>query len=179
VVGGQPWVIDLARALRQAGVDVMSWAQDEDQRHQIEGAGFELVPGETLAAAVRERSELEDVSAVLLLTDEDGYNALASAIVAGQSETPVYHLAPRPGRGASVEENTGAATLFSRTLTNDDISRRYESGSRVSAKTADGPADAGSDLLFVIDRKGVLKPVTTSDAPTPEPGDTVVCLGQS
>jgi hypothetical protein len=179
LVGGQPWVIDLARALRQAGVDVVSWSQDEDQRHQIEGAGLELAPGDALTAAVRERTELEDVSAVLLLTEEDGYNALASTVLAGQSQAPVYRLAPRHGYSAAAQDNASAAILFSRTLTYDEIARRYGSGSRVTTTAADGAIPTGSDPLFLIHHGKDLRPVTTSDAPTPAPGDTVVLLGPS
>ena len=62
-------------------------------------------------------------------------------------------------------------------LTEDDITRRYKSGSHVTAKAADGAVAAGNDLLFLIGRDGHLRPVTTSRAPTPEPGDTAVVLG--
>jgi NhaP-type Na+/H+ or K+/H+ antiporter len=178
IVGGEPWVIDLARALRHAGVDVLSWAHAADQRQQIERAGLELAPGEALTEAVRERTELEQVSAVLLLTGEDAYNALASTVVEGQSTTPVYHLAPRHGSDrVGAPDNDASATLFSSTLTHDDITQRYRAGSRVTSMAADGAIDAGSELLFLIDRGGHLRPVTASDAPTPEPGDTVVVLG--
>jgi NhaP-type Na+/H+ or K+/H+ antiporter len=179
LVGAEPWVLDLARALRQAGVDVVSWAAGEDQRHQIEGAGLELAPDEALTAAVRERTELEEVSAVLLLTGDDGFNALAANVLAGQSRTPVYRLSPRHGYSAAAQGNAGGATLFSSTLTHHDIIERYGSGSRVTTTAADGAIPTGSDLLFLIHRGKDLRPVTTSDTPTPEPGDTAVLLGPS
>jgi NhaP-type Na+/H+ and K+/H+ antiporter len=177
LVGAEPWVLDLARALRQAGVDVVSWAAGEDQRHLIAGAGLELAPDEALTAAVRERTELEEVSAVLLLTGDDGYNALAANVLAGQSRTPVYRLTPRHGYSPAAEDNAGAATLFSPTLTYDEIARRYGSGSRVTTTAADGGIPTGSDLLFLTHSGRDLRPFTTSDAPTPEPGDTAVLLG--
>jgi hypothetical protein len=178
VVGGEPWVVDLARTLRQAGVDVTAWARLEDQRHQLEGAGVELAQGEELSAALRKRSELEDVTDVLLLSEEDGYNSLAANVLASQGGTPLYRLAPRHGYSIPAREKADAATLFSSTLTHDDITRRYESGSRIASVAADGAIPAGSDLLFLIDHHGKkLRPVTTSDAPTPAPGDTVVLLG--
>jgi NhaP-type Na+/H+ or K+/H+ antiporter len=177
IVGGEPWVIDLARALREAGVDAMAWARYEDQRQQLEGAGVELAAGEDLGDALRKRSELEDVTAVLLLTAEDGYNALAANVLAGQSGPSLYRLAPRHGYSMEAREKAAAATLFSSALTHDDITKRYQCGSRVSSKPADGALPTGSDLLFLIDHEGHLRPVTTSDAPTPEPGDTAVLLG--
>jgi hypothetical protein len=176
IVGGEPWVIDLASALHGAGVDVTAYARFEDQRRQLEGAGVELAEGAELAAALRKRSELEDVTGVFLLTDEDGYNAIAANVLAGGSGTPVYRLAPRRGYSNETLEKANAATLFSSQLTHDDIAKRYESGSRISSKPADGPIADGTDLLFLIDH-GHLKPVTASDAPTPAPGDTAIVLG--
>jgi hypothetical protein len=74
-------------------------------------------------------------------------------------------------------EKAAAATLFSPPLTHDDITKRYQAGSRISARPSDGAIRAGSDLLFLIHRGQDLRPVTTSDSPTPEPGDTAVVLG--
>ena len=179
LVGADPWVLDLARALRQAGVDAVSWAAGEDLRRQIEGAGLELAPDEALTAAVRERTELEDVSAVLLLTGDDGYNALAATVLEGQSRTPVYRLTPRHGYSPAAQDNAGAATLFSPTLTHDEIARRHGSGSRVTTTAANSAIPTGSDVLFLIHSGRDLRPVTTSNIPAPEPGDTAVLLGPS
>ena len=41
LVGGVPWVIDLARAFRAAGLEVLMWAPSGDQRTQIKQADFE------------------------------------------------------------------------------------------------------------------------------------------
>jgi hypothetical protein len=177
IVGGEPWVIDLARALNQAGVDVTSWARLEDERHQLERAGIEIAPGEGLVDAMRQRSELEDVVDVMLLTGEDGYNALAALILSGIAGNRLYRLAPRHGYSMEAVETAAATTLFSPPLTHDDITSRYESGSRIGSGQANGAIPVGGDLLFLIDRGGHMRPVTTSDAPTPEPGDTVVVLG--
>ena len=67
------------------------------QRTQIKQAGLELAPGEQLASAVAQGAELEGVTAILLLTGEDHFNALAATTLAGNSDTPVYRLAPRHG----------------------------------------------------------------------------------
>ena len=95
LVGGDPWVIDLARALRTTGLDVLMWASSDSQRTQIRQAGFDLAPGEQLAAAVGQGAQIEGVTAVLLLTGEDDYNTLAATTLAGNSsDTPVYRLPP-------------------------------------------------------------------------------------
>jgi hypothetical protein len=60
----------------------------------IRQAGLELAPGELLAAATGRGARLEGITAVLLLTGEDDFNALASAMLQGSVEGRVYRLAP-------------------------------------------------------------------------------------
>jgi hypothetical protein len=71
LVGGEPWVVDLARSLRAAGLDVLMWAGPARQRDRIRDAGIELAAGELMAAATDPEARLEGVTAVLLLTDDD------------------------------------------------------------------------------------------------------------
>ena len=70
------------------------WAGLDQQREQIRRAGLELAPGELLAAATGRGARLEGITAVLLLTDEDDFNALASVLLAETVEGRVYRLAP-------------------------------------------------------------------------------------
>jgi hypothetical protein len=176
LVGGDPWVIDLARALRSADLDVVMWAGSDDQREQISQAGLELMPGELLAAATTTGAELEGITAVLLLTDEDDFNALAATVLAGNSETRVYRLAPRhPAHGVVAPFGAGD-TVFAPALTRQDVSDRYNSGARITTQPANDIPPA-TDLLFLITPQGTLHPATTSRPPTPQPGDTLVVLG--
>src|SRR5215475_8470621 len=78
LIGGDPWVIDLARALRTAGLDVLMWAPSDGQRTQITQAGLDLAPGEQLTSAVTQGTDIEGVTTVLLLTGQDDYNTLAA-----------------------------------------------------------------------------------------------------
>jgi NhaP-type Na+/H+ or K+/H+ antiporter len=179
VVGGQPWVIDVARALSQSGVGVMMAAASQHEREQITHAALELAPRGALAAALvgggEMPPELESMIAVLLLTDEDGFNGLGSIVLAAHPRLPVYRLAPHRDGYGDVGQYDHAATLFPN-LTDDDITRRYKSGSHVTARALDGALAAGHDLLFLIGRDGHLRPVTTPSAPTPERGDTAIVL---
>ncbi|WP_069464493.1 cation:proton antiporter, partial [Actinacidiphila rubida] len=45
LVGGEPWVADLARALASAGLDVLVWAGTEEERDALHRAGIALAPG--------------------------------------------------------------------------------------------------------------------------------------
>ncbi len=174
LIGGDSWVIDLARALRTAGLEILIWAPSGDQRIQIQQAGLELAPGEQLASAVGEGTELEGVTAILLLTGEDHFNALAATTLAGDSDTPVYRLAPSHG---AVAPYAAGEILFAAPLTRPAVTARYTAGARIITQSSDGGIPPGTDLLFLINPEGTLIPVTTSRRPDPQPGDTLVLLG--
>jgi NhaP-type Na+/H+ or K+/H+ antiporter len=174
LIGGDLWVIDLALALRAAGLEVLMWAPSDGQRTQIKQAALELAPGEQLASAVAEGAEIEGVTAIFLLTDEDHYNALAATILAGNADTPVYRLAA--GSGAVAPYIPGD-TLFDPTLTHPALTARHRAGARITTQPSDGGISPATDLLFRVNPEGTLIPVTVSRPPDPQPGDTLVLLG--
>ena len=181
LVGGEPWVIDLARALQSAGLPVLMWASPQAQRDQITRAGMELAPGGLLASAAGQGAELEGITTVLLLTDEDDFSALACTILAGNSETRVYRLAPRQASQDDNGARIGSDTLFTSDLTSEIVTNRYNCGARIITQPADGAIPADISLLFLIHPDGVLVPVTTSvqPQPQPQPGDTLILLASA
>lgn len=174
LVGGDPWVIDLARAFRTSGLEVLMWAASDDQRTQIEQAGLELAAGEQLASALGQDAELEGITAILLLTDDDQLNALTATTLAGDSDTPVYRLAP--SRDVLAPFAAGEI-LFAPTLTRQALTARYTAGARITTQSSDGGILPATDLLFLINPGGTLIPATISRQPHPQPGDTLVLLG--
>ena len=177
LVGGAPWVIELGRALQSAGLEVVMWAGLDQQREQIRRAGLELAPGELLAAATGRGARLEGITAVLLLTDEDDFNALASVLLAEGVEGRVYRLSPpQPSHGV-VAPYTAGEILFGNGLTRPAVTGRYQDGARIVASGADGALPAGADLLFRVRTDGQLAAVTATSTPAPQAGDTIVSLG--
>jgi NhaP-type Na+/H+ or K+/H+ antiporter len=176
LVGGQGWVVELACVLASAGLEVLMWAGLDEQREAIRRAGLELAPGELLASATARGAELEGITAVLLLTDEDDFNALAAAVLAGNVESPVYRLGARLPSHGVVAPYTGGETLFGANLTRYDMGHRYAGGARISAHRAGGGIPAGSDLLFLVRATGVLAPVTQTVTPPGQEGDTMILL---
>ena len=174
LVGGDPWVIDLARAFRTAGLEILMWTPSSGQRTQIKQAGLDLAPGEQLASAIGQNTELEDITTILLLTGEDPYNALAAVTLSGDSATPVYRLAPSPGADAPYIPGD---TLFTPALTRPALTARYADGARITTQSSDDGIPPATDLLFLINPGGTLIPVTGSHSPDPRPGDTLVLLG--
>jgi len=156
---------------------VLMWAASTDQRDRVRQAGLELMPGESLAAATGEGAELEGITAVLLLTDEDDFNALAATVLAGNPETRVYRLAPRHPTHGVVAPFSSGDTVFAPTLTRQNVTDRHQAGARITTAPATAHTPPPADILFVIDPDGRLTPATTSRPPTPQPGDTLVLLG--
>jgi NhaP-type Na+/H+ or K+/H+ antiporter len=175
LIGGDPWVIDLALALRAAGMEILMWATSDGQRAQIKQAGLDLIPGEQLAAAIDQGTELDGITAILLLTSEDDFNALAATIAAGNTDRPVYRLPPSQS-GADVSYIPGEA-LFTPALTHPALTARHTAGAHITTQASDGGIPQATDLLFRVNPNGTLIPVTFSRPPAPQPGDTLVLLG--
>ena len=103
LVGGQAWVVDLACALASAGLGMLVWAGSTRRRgDQARWPGTGARGAAGLGHCAR---SLMGITAVLLLTDEDDFNALAAACLAGSVEGPVYRARrppPRPRRGRTL-----------------------------------------------------------------------------
>ena len=179
LVGGDPWVVDLGCALRSAGVDVLLWAGQEEQRERISQAQLELAQGELLASAAGQGAELEGVTAVLLLTDEDDFNALASVLLEAGEEggTRVYRLGPPSKSHGVVAPFMGSDVLFGDDLSRTVLAARYSHGARITAQPGGHAVPDGYDLLFVLRHDGHLEPATGTTQPSPEAGETLVLLG--
>jgi NhaP-type Na+/H+ or K+/H+ antiporter len=177
LVGGDPWVVELGRVLRSAGLDVLMWAALQAQRDRIREAGLELAPGELLAAATGRGVQLEGITAVLLLTGEDDFNALASTTLQDSFDGRVYRVAaPHQSHGV-VAPYTGSEALFADALTRVAIGDRYAEGAEIVARPVDDAVPEGYDLLFVLRADGQLLAVTAHGRPAPEERDTLVLLG--
>jgi NhaP-type Na+/H+ or K+/H+ antiporter len=178
LVGDVPWTVDLGRALKSAGLDVLMWAGPQKQRDAISRAGLKLARGELLAEATGRGAELEGVTAVLLLTSEDDFNALASTTLRATPDGPVVYRvgAPRDSHGV-VAPYAEDEVLFGETLTRTAISERHHEGAGIVTRPAGGAVPDDHDLLFAIRADGRLVPVTEHERPAPEEGDTLVLLG--
>jgi NhaP-type Na+/H+ or K+/H+ antiporter len=178
LVGGAAWVVDLGRALRSAGLDVLMWAGLPRERERITAAGLPLAPGRLLADAGGEGAELEGITVVLLLTDEDDFNALASMTLQGAvdaPDTPVHRVAAPSGAHGVVAPYTGRPALFGGGLSRPELARRYEAGARI-VTAVPGGIPAGHELLFLVRADGRLVAVTEVHRPDPRPGDVAVVL---
>ncbi|WP_314622699.1 cation:proton antiporter [Streptomyces stackebrandtii] len=177
LVGGEPWVVDLGRALRTAGLDVLMWAGLDEEREQIKRAGLELAKGDLLATAINPGARLEGVTAVFLATDDDDFNALASIVMQDNVEGPVYRVGPPHDSHGVVAPYTGGDILFGSSLVRHVLAERYGQGARFMVRPAGDPIPSEYDTLFVVRADHRLDPVTERREAVPQEGDTVVLLG--
>ena len=177
LVGGEPWVVDLGRALRSAGLDVLMWAGLDEEREHIKRAGLELAEGDLLATAINPGARLEGVTAVFLATDDDDFNALASIVMQDNVEGPVYRVGPPHDSHGVVAPYTGGDILFGHSLVRHVLAERYGRGARFVVQPAADPLPPEHETLFVVRADHQLDPVTERRKTVPQDGDTVVLLG--
>ncbi|MEV6192870.1 cation:proton antiporter [Streptomyces sp. NPDC051920] len=176
LVGGDPWVVDLGATLRSTGMDVLMWAGPDDQRDHIHRAGLEIAPGGMLGNVTGSGAELEGITGVFLLTDEDDFNALASAVLRGGVEGPVLRVGAAKASHGVVAPHRGREILFGPHLTGPTLARRHQEGSTIVAVPAADGIPSDSDLLFVVRPGHRLEPVTEDGTPRLDPGDTLILL---
>jgi hypothetical protein len=82
------------------------------------------------------------ITAVLLLTDEDDFNALAAAELAGAADGSVHRLGARLPSHGVIAPYTGGEILFGTSLTRHDIGQRYAAGARIFTRPAGSPPAA-------------------------------------
>lgn len=177
LVGGEWWVVDLGRALRSAGLDVLMWAGLDEERERIKQAGLELAKGDLLATAINPGARLEGVTAVFLATDDDDFNALGSIVMQDNVEGPVYRVGPPHDSHGVVAPYTGGDILFGTSLVRHVLADRYARGARFVVRPAADPLPPGHDTLFVVRADHQLVPVTETRESAPREGDTLVLLG--
>ena len=95
---------------------------------------------------------------MLLLTDEDDFNALASVLLTETVEGRVYRLAPPQRSHGVVAPYTTGHILFAIGMTRPAVTERYQDGARIVTHSADGVPPAEQDLLFVVHSDGQLVP---------------------
>lgn len=177
LVGGRPWSVDLGRCLKSAGLDVTMWTATDEQRQRVRRAGIEPAPGDLLATATDASGRLEGVTSVLLLTDDDDFNALVCVVAQDSVDGPVHRVGPPPDGPGAVATRTGPDVLFGPGLGRDVLAARHERGARFTVGAPGESPPPGHDALFVLRADGRLEPVTEERPARPGPGDRIVLLG--
>ena len=106
---------------------------------------------------------MEGVTAVLLLTAEHDFNALASTSLEGNLDGVVYRAAAPADRHGVIAPYTGSPALFGGALTGSAVGRRHQAGAEIVTRPAKDGVPDGHDVLFIVRADGRLVPVTDHD----------------
>jgi hypothetical protein len=178
IVGGQPWVVALGSTLRDAGLSVLMWAESDQHRSGIASVGLELAPDDLIADATTRGQEIEGITTIMLLTPEDGFNAIAATLLAGSGDGgEIYRVGSAGDARGTASVYAGGNVLFGSHLTGAVVERRFNSGERFAVDTTGGEIPSGHDLLFRVRADGRLAAATLREVPLPMPGDALVLLG--
>lgn len=186
LIGAPAWARDLARGLREAGVDVRLWSPRAPEADAARDEGLAVLP-DPLLDDDAEDPLAEEIGTVLVATDDDALNdALVVRLAAALGGARVHALPAAPERPATVSHvrELGPA-LFAADATSGELARRFDAGARIAVFTAErddeAPPAGMLPLLAVREgrRAGALDVhVFTPAQPPPRvrPGDVLLAL---
>ncbi len=163
IVGGHPWARRIAAALVSAGAEVRLISRQNEERAAADSAGIELA-GADLATAGNLEEELEDVSAALMITDSDDFNALAANRLRQELGTgQVFRLAPGENDLEFAPAYAEGGVLFDSSLTFAELERRFAAGAEL-IESEQLPSGDGSLPLFLVGGDSGIEVVTAGAA---------------
>jgi NhaP-type Na+/H+ or K+/H+ antiporter len=186
-IGAQPWVIEIAGLLREAGVDVMLIDRNAANVARARMAGLPANATDALSRYVSEDLELFGMGKLLAVTPNFEVNTLACDEFRHQfGLANVYQL--RSGENATQRTDRShhmkGRPLFSEQFNSETIDRMIKLGARAKRTQltekftfAEFKVRYGEDVLpmFVLDAHGKLT-VLVQDAPEPKPGQVIIGL---
>ena len=190
MVGAQAWARSLAKALRNAGIEVTIIDLNYREIQAARMEGLNVYHSSILAEDLEERISLAGLGHLLCLTTNDEVNSLACLHHAPWfGRERVYQLVAEEGvRLEGIHRNLSGRLLFDEHLDYWSFQARFAKGStikstkltdefgyedflRVNSSQGDPPIP-----LFLIDEKGVLRVSVVGQGLEPRPGHTVVAL---
>lgn len=178
IIGAHRWARVIASALTRAGVTVLLWTGRPDEQEAARAEGLEARNARLGSDVITREAELEEVADVLVLTENDNFNALAAFELRQElGSDHVYRLATGGEVLDLVPRYAEGRTLFGRGLTYAELSRRFADGATVVAEPALGRTHRdGSRLLFVVSRTGGLRVATGAHDLAPRAGETAIWM---
>jgi NhaP-type Na+/H+ or K+/H+ antiporter len=181
VVGGHPWALSIASALKRAGLQVRVWTGRAEEQAAARADGLDAGQGQLGVDLATREIELEGITDALLLTESDDFNALAAFEL--RQELGHDHVHQLAARGELLNATPGYAqgrTLFDEDISYLELQRRFEAGERAVTLSSDAlrRPHAGGTLLFVVSSEGELRVATASDPLQPASGDAAIWLTQ-
>ncbi|MGA7433996.1 MAG: cation:proton antiporter [Solirubrobacterales bacterium] len=181
LIAGQSRVaLAIASALKNHGIAVVVWASNEKYTKLAEDEGLTVFAGDpTAGTAADPPPELENIENALIVTGDDGFNAIIAADL-GEffGRNRVYQLA------TTEHESSGfyvrARILFDESATHEELARRLERGPGIGKVQAGpiGQNDVGGQPInmFVLSDGEGLRILTAGDQPELKPGEEMIGL---
>jgi NhaP-type Na+/H+ or K+/H+ antiporter len=178
IIGAHRWARSIASALTRAGLTVLLWTGRVDEQEAARAEGLEARNARLGSDVIAREAELEEVADVLVLTENDNFNALAAFELRQElGSDHVYRLAAGGEVLDLVPRYAEGRTLFGRDLTYAELSERFAGGATVVAEPALGRTHRdGSRLLFVVSRTGALRVATGAHDLAPRAGEIAIWL---
>jgi hypothetical protein len=179
VIGGHPWAIEVASALKSAGVAVRMWVGPPDELAAARAAGLDADRGRMMLDALEREAELEDITEALLLTRSDDFNAVAADELRDElGHGHVFRVAPDPNQPDLLPPSGEAGILGDGELTFTEISRRIAAGGRIVVRRVDAkPSPEVEEIpLFAVAFDGRLSVAADGRPLDTRPGNSVIAL---
>jgi NhaP-type Na+/H+ or K+/H+ antiporter len=187
ILGASPWTTELARAVMDAGGDVLVVDNRWHLLSEPRLAGIPVFYGEILSEKAEATLELTDVGLMLAASANDAYNALACATFApelgrekvfqlpmhgGEESDPRTMMRTRRGQVA-FSESAHYELLYKRIIEQWRFQKTsFSENFDYAAFKAQAPPEAMAVLLRRAD--GSLRLLSAEDTPQPKPGDVLL-----
>lgn len=183
IVGATRVARAIASALNEHGVTAVVWTASEKRAAKARSEGLTVYAGDPSGAASSEPPpELDGIENAMVVTDDDGLNAMMAADLGEYfGRRRVYQLA------TAEDDDEGfflrAQALFDRSATDEELAGRLKKGARIKVVKSE-PGDSagfpdGAIAMFVLEAGGELRILTAGDRPELEPGDQAIGLARS
>ena len=187
--GAEQWVITIAKAVQEEGFQVLLVDTNYDHIARARMAGLPTCCASVLSEYVQEELDLGGIGRLLAVTPNDEVNSLAALEFAHVfTRAEVYQLPPwdvGSSRRESASDHLRSRLLFGAEINHGRLALEFSAGAQVKKTKItseftydDFRARYGESaiLLFLVEESGALTVCTAEDGPTPEPGQTLICL---
>ncbi len=188
ITGAHAWAQSIAKALQEAGRDVLLVDTNRDNVDSAKANGLQAVYASILSEHILDETDLSQMGRLLALTPNDEVNSLAAlrfAEIFGRSrvfQLPL-HSSARSRTGITAEQH--GRCLFNTITTHTYLEQRFEAGAKVIRVRLDeqlnyntfreqyGPTAVP---MFLIDPANGMMVISTDNTPIPRSGQTLIAL---
>lgn len=184
-VGAQSWARELAKALRDAGAEVIFV---DTNRHHVGRArteGFDAYCGNILSDEFIEEMDFSEIGHAVTVTQNNEVNSFAEMTLVEYIERSYIHPLPHEEGVGNNTERKALDPLFTTTAPYSFFTKQLANGAKFKVRKLEGPLDTvsleeefGLKILplFGVKKDGLVRVFTEKVTPTLEAEDRLVFL---